>query len=149
MQIFKRNKNSDVETLPPEVQEYYRSESRAGKGIALLIGLASLVVTVLLALGIFYGGRWAYRQIFDNNDTPAVVTEENEANQNDGSDQTINTGTPESDTNADGSSDDGAANAPATGTSSTSTTTPRTGSDTGTAGASTGNLPRTGPDVDL
>lgn len=70
---FGRKQTEDSDNVPHEIQEYYQSEKRERVGIAWMLALATLVVTVLLALGIFYGGRWAYRALFDDNDknTPA------------------------------------------------------------------------------
>ncbi len=56
--------------MPEEVQEYYESGRRERVGVAWLLGLGTLLVTVLLALGIFFGGRWLYRTIKGNNDKP-------------------------------------------------------------------------------
>jgi hypothetical protein len=66
--------NNRLNNLPPEVNNYYETESRDRASMAWLIGLTSLVVTVGLALGVFFGGRWAYRQI-RSNDAPTVATE--------------------------------------------------------------------------
>lgn len=49
--------------LPEEVQEYYESGKRERVGVAWLLGLGTLVVTVVLAMGLFFGGRWLYRTI--------------------------------------------------------------------------------------
>jgi hypothetical protein len=70
---FGRNKDSNLGGLPPEVNAYYESENRDRASIAWLVGLTSLVVTVGLALGIFFGGRWAYRQLRSDN-APTVAT---------------------------------------------------------------------------
>lgn len=77
-----RRRDKTENSVPPEVQEYYQSERRERVGIAWMLALATLVVTVLLAFGLFYGGRWAYRALFDRpNDVaptepaPAGVTQ--------------------------------------------------------------------------
>lgn len=70
--------------LPEEVQEYYESGRRGRRGIALLLGLATLVITLLLAAGIFFGGRWIYRKI-TNNDSKTPETTQNQQNSNGGS----------------------------------------------------------------
>lgn len=70
---MKRRKTTDV---PEEVQEYYQSERRERVGIAWLLAIATLVTTIVLAFGLFYGGRWAWRQTFgDDQQTTTTQTE--------------------------------------------------------------------------
>jgi len=71
-------KPSDV---PEEIQdEYYEPERRERTGVAWLLALGTLVVTVLLAAGIFFAGRWTYRQLADNGngtqDAPSTTQRE-------------------------------------------------------------------------
>lgn len=66
------------DTIPPEVQEYYETERRERRGMAWLLAFTTLVVTVLLAVGIFFGARWVYRQITDG-ESPQIS--ENEGDQ--------------------------------------------------------------------
>lgn len=132
---FGRKQSSDSDKVPQEIQEYYQSEKRERVGVAWMLALATLVVTVLLALGIFYGGRWAYRALFDDNgdNTPA------EQEQGDEQSQT-------SDDEADGGTD-APATLPGDGTDSngsaedndTPARTPQTGP----------TLPETGPSDNL
>ncbi len=63
---FKRKKDNPNGILP-EVDQYYQSERREKTGIAWLLALATLVTTIILATGIFFGGRWAYRAVTKNN----------------------------------------------------------------------------------
>jgi cytoskeletal protein RodZ len=63
MAIFDRFKRSDPSVLPEEVKQYYQSEQRQRAGVAVLLGVAALIITVLVATGLFYGGRYAYRKI--------------------------------------------------------------------------------------
>lgn len=65
MALFKR-KNSAQDSLPREVKDYYDTSRRERVGVAWVLALLTLVVTVLLSLGLFFGGRWAYRAIFDD-----------------------------------------------------------------------------------
>lgn len=65
---FKGGKRNSV--LPDEMDEYY-SYSTNGKekrGLAVLLGLATLVGTLLLALLIFFGGRAVYQGLNNDND---------------------------------------------------------------------------------
>lgn len=65
--LRKKHKPSD---LPPEVQDYYQAEKRERVGVAGLLAVATLVVTVLVAMGAFFGGRWVYRTIMEDDDKP-------------------------------------------------------------------------------
>ncbi|MES2971758.1 MAG: hypothetical protein V4702_05550 [Patescibacteria group bacterium] len=69
---FNRNKTGDG-TTPPEVQDYYQSESRQRSWLAWVIGLGTLLATVLIVLGLFYGGRWVYRKVRPQ--TPPTTTQ--------------------------------------------------------------------------
>lgn len=68
---FKR-KQSDQSTVPAEVEEYYQAERRERVGVAWLLAFATLVTTLLLAVGLFFGGRALYRQ-FTKDDKPKPV----------------------------------------------------------------------------
>lgn len=65
---FNRKKKAESD-LPKEVQDYYQAEKRERVGVAGLLAVATLLVTVVLAIGLFFGGRWLYRAIFDDSDT--------------------------------------------------------------------------------
>jgi hypothetical protein len=87
MAIWPFNRNQEEEsTLPEEVQNYYQAEKRERAGVAGLLAVATLLATVLIAVGLFFGGRWVYRAIFDNDDEPAVVQQDDEQSE-DSSDQ--------------------------------------------------------------
>lgn len=69
-----RRKQSNIDTVPQEVRDYYESERRERSGMAWLLAIGTLVMTLILAAGIFLGGRWAYRKIVKNDDKPKVIT---------------------------------------------------------------------------
>ena len=69
---FKRRKKSSTNSIPTEVKDYYDSEHRERVGLAWLIAFMSLVLTVAVIVGMFFGGRWAYRKIAGN-DNKAVT----------------------------------------------------------------------------
>lgn len=74
----RKNQTADT-SVPPEVQEYYQAEKRDRTGMAWLLAAATLIATVLLAIGLFYGGRWAYRTLFtDDNQTETRVDQDTE-----------------------------------------------------------------------
>jgi len=79
MAIFNRRNNQA--NVPAEIQEYYQAERRERAGVAWLLAIGTLVVTILLAVGIFFGGRWVYRSITDNNKKPQTTQDEHEGEQ--------------------------------------------------------------------
>lgn len=73
---FRRNRQNSV--LPEEVKEYYQAERRQKRGVAIGLALIALVVTVVVAAALFFGGRFAYNQIWgddDNQDNGSVQNE--------------------------------------------------------------------------
>ena len=78
MAIFDRFKRKDQSVLPEEVKQYYQSEQRQRAGVAVLLGIAAIIITVLIAVGLFYGGRYVYRQI--NKEDNQITSQEGETN---------------------------------------------------------------------
>lgn len=66
MALFNRNKNKSAK-MPPEVQKYYDSEQRERVGLAWLVAFVSLLVTVLVIMAVFFGGRWIFRKVTNDN----------------------------------------------------------------------------------
>lgn len=121
MKLFGRKK--DIEAVPAEIQQYYNNERRERNGAAWMLGLGTLLVTIALTAGLFFGGRWVYRQFVDDKKDAGQTTQVTQSP----------TATPAQPA------------APADEqTSSTSTSTPNVNTNTGVAAAST-NLPNTGP----
>ena len=111
---FNRNKEPINTKVPPEVKQYYSSEHRERVGLAWIIAFVSLVITIAVVMGLFFGGRWAYRKIAHNNPTVAQP-------------QTITSQPATSSPKASSSTAAPKSSKPSTGssnTSSTSTTTP-------------------------
>ncbi len=79
---FNRKKNSN-NGVPAEIKKYYQAEQRERTGIAWLLGIGTLLVTLALAVLLFFGGRWAYRTVFDNDsgEETAQSNTENSAQQ--------------------------------------------------------------------
>jgi|SRR3989344_5472913 len=77
MALFRRNK-TDQAGMPTEVQDYYKAEGRERTWVAWLLAIATLFITVVVVLAIFYGGRWTFRKLKGSNKpaTVAVQTEE-------------------------------------------------------------------------
>jgi cytoskeletal protein RodZ len=79
MSILDRFRRQKEDMLPEEVEKYYQSQRRARVGTAWLLGFLTLVITLVVALGLYYGVRYAYRQITDSNDTAEITTDEDQA----------------------------------------------------------------------
>ncbi len=73
MKIFDRFKKTEEDILPEDVEKYYRSQQRARVGTAWLLGFLTLVITLIVALGLFYGVRYAYRELTGKDDTTQVT----------------------------------------------------------------------------
>lgn len=59
----------------PELQEYYAAKRTESTGVAWLLAVISLLVTVVILVGLFFGGRWLYRVIKDKKtDTKKTTT---------------------------------------------------------------------------
>jgi hypothetical protein len=135
----RRNRNNQAD-VPQEVQEYYQSERRERVGVAWLLALATLVITILLAIGLFLGGRWIYRAVIDRDSGQPGTTQT----------ETETEVTPPADApgSTDGASDeptDDRADTSQQGTSSTSTDRPATAGEQDERTGSNGELPDTGP----
>lgn len=61
MGLFKKDEPKVV--LPEEVSKYYAEQRRERRGTAIFMGLTALVLTLLIGLGLFFGGRWIYNKI--------------------------------------------------------------------------------------
>lgn len=77
--LFKRNDKTTI----AELEEYYANQNnRTAK--AWLMAILSLVLTVAVLAGLFFGGKWLYNVIWNNDDTPATISETaNEGEQQD------------------------------------------------------------------
>lgn len=139
MALFNRRKDAQVEVqVPAEIQDYYQAERRERTGIAWLLALGTLVVTLLLAVGLFFGGRWIYRKATHKNPTQTASNSKVDQTTNDTSSQSSS------------SSSDQSSSTPAT-TPATSNTAPATSSSSAattpasTSANSSNALPNTGP----
>lgn len=117
---FLGRKQPSVDSVPQEVRDYYQTERRERAGVAWLLGLGTLLVTLILASGIYFGGRWAYRQFAHKKDTNVATTQS-------GNNDTKKTDTSKSSDDTSKKTD-GTTNGGQTGTSSASTTTPSSSS---------------------
>lgn len=69
---FKRNKQNNV-VLPEEVNEYYQSQQRERAGVAVVLGIVALIVTLLIGAGLFFAGRYVYDRFIDDGDDDATT----------------------------------------------------------------------------
>lgn len=151
---FKRkDKQEASEEVPAEIQEYYESERKERGGMAWLLALATLAATVLLALGLFFGGRFVYRKFIQSPQNETAVqqqtaeddsSEQEQAPEPEGTVQAPN-GQTDSPTDPgqlpSGPSESQQPGAPNVAGNQTPTTP--------TTGAGGESLPRTGPDDNL
>jgi cytoskeletal protein RodZ len=164
MGLFRRKKTVNTDNTPDDVQNVYATEKRERSGVAWMLGLLTLVLTVLFTFIIFFGGRWVWQTLTGSrNDTPEtlieVETDQNgEAGRTD-SDRTQNEQDQSQDANE--TETDGAQGEPrgiisgdsaqdGTGQSTENQdSVPRTGpSDSEEASEGVPTLPRTGPSSD-
>jgi hypothetical protein len=79
MAFWDRFRRNQKVILPEEVSQYYQSARRERVGVAILLGIVALIVTVLVASALFFGGRFAYRKIAGKDKkTPISQTEQKE-----------------------------------------------------------------------
>lgn len=140
MALFNRRKqNTDV--LPEEVREYYQTERRERTGMAWLLAVATLLVTFIIAAGLFFGGRWAYRTVFNNDDKKTASNADNSLRVDENGNVTGSNQQSSSSSN------------PTTGTSSASTSTPSPSTTSSSSNSTPNNsaaktpasTPNTGP----
>lgn len=82
MAFFKRQR---ADTDIPELQEYYAAKRANNSASAWALALLSLIVTVAVIMGAFFGGRWAWRKLKGNDNAKQVATiVEQKADQADG-----------------------------------------------------------------
>lgn len=65
--FHRRNSQTTDSSIPPEVQEYYKAEHRERMWLAWLVAFLTLIVTIAVVLGLFFGGRWVYRKTTHQN----------------------------------------------------------------------------------
>ncbi|MCA9330392.1 hypothetical protein KDA11_07095 [Candidatus Saccharibacteria bacterium] len=133
MALFKRNPTQRA-VLPEEVNDYYKAQRRERTGVALMLGLVALVVTLIAGFALFLGGRWAYQKLSGKNKTPTAIIDDKKAASSNNQDNN----TSDSNKSANGNSSSNANNGTSSNNSSTST-----GSSTGSSNSSTGSTSST------
>lgn len=105
MALFNRSNQKQQSVLPDEVSQYYQAQKRERTGVAIVLGIIALVVTLAIGAGLFLGGRYVYRKFTEEDKATKTVETAQPA-----------TSTPESEKTNVGNgqaSDEGASTAPA------------------------------------
>ncbi|MEO8863344.1 MAG: hypothetical protein ABI354_03415 [Candidatus Saccharimonadales bacterium] len=80
MALFKRSKGV-VPDMPPELTQYYKDEKRERVGVAWLLAIVTMLITLAIIVGLFVGGRWIYRKARSgNNPVPATTQKAKDKN---------------------------------------------------------------------
>lgn len=117
--------------MPEEIQEeYYDAKPKERAGVAWLLAFGTLIITIVIAAGVFFAGRWTYRQIAGDPETTETTSSENESE----AEQQPDDQTAPTDPSAEPETDDETAPAEENGV---------------VAGDATEDLPSTGPEHTL
>lgn len=92
MALFRRKKTDSV---LPEVDKYYEGERRDRAGLAWLLALVSVAIVALILVGVFWAGRWTYRQLTKDDNKVATSNNGDNVPSFDGSSNTDDTKTDE------------------------------------------------------
>ena len=69
MKLSRRKDKAGSSVVPAEIQEYYNAEQRERVGLAWIIAVISLLVSLAVIFGIFFGGRYVYRNYIHKSKT--------------------------------------------------------------------------------
>lgn len=135
-----RRRAANQKSMPEEVKDYYRVERRDRMWLVWLLSLITFFGTVAVVLLLFWGGRWAYNQIWGD-DTPQAGNQATPSSASDAQDQQTARRAAEgsSDGNANDQNSGSAGSQSSQGGASQGTTTQTYD------GTQTGTTPNTGP----
>jgi cytoskeletal protein RodZ len=143
MALFNK-KTTTVSTNIPELQEYYASQSTESNAKAWFLAIGTLLVSIAVLGGLFFGGRWVYRKATKKKATSTaqvVVADDSTSSSTSTPSSTSKAATPTTPSTSAGSS-----------SSSTSSTTTAPGvsptqsaATNAAAQAATTTVPNTGP----
>lgn len=68
-------KQREESTLPKEVEDYKASVRKQRVGIAWLLALATIAVTVVLTLVLYFAGRWVWQRFTQSEPTEVPTTQ--------------------------------------------------------------------------
>lgn len=132
-----RGSKKRTQEVPEEIKEYYQAGKRDRMWVVWLLSGATFIVTVLVVLGLFWGGRWAFDKMRGNDTQTADTSQSSDVQNQAERDESVEGGSSEDINNTDNTGTTPAQ----TPAASTPTTTPNTGS-------ASAELPRTGPSSD-
>jgi len=139
-------RTTTVDSPVAEVREYYDSSRQERQGLAWFLAFATLIVTLLIVVGLFFGGRWLYNKI-KHNDTDNTATTQQEdqvktesgQQQGTGSHNTSRDSSASSNGTSGGQNTGGQSSGNASSTANTGTSSTNTGA---TGGGSAQNTPQ-------
>lgn len=137
---FNRNQNTTNlkdKVSPTAVKEYYQAVGSQQSWLTWVLSIAAFIITLLIVLGLFWGGRWAWNRL-NSDDKPATTTQEQAAS-GDQEESAERQGNNNSGSNTPNTTPNTPAPAPQTQPTPAPTTTPQTGGS---------DLPATGPTSD-
>lgn len=154
MGLFSRKKKTtDNQAVPEEIRDYYEAEKRDRMWVVWLLSGATFLITVLVVLGLFWAGRWAYREIIQDDKPATVTTDQNQdqAAQNGAENQENQqqSGQSSNGQQTNQASDTSGQPRPTNQSSSTTNTSTQTPTTTPNTGPTAPELPNTGPSGDI
>ena len=138
MRLFRRSKRTNTTAVPAEIQEYYNAEQRERVGLAWLIAIISLVVSLAVIFGMFFGGRYIYRTYIHKSKSTPTSSKTNKPNSSESGKLPGETPSSPVEDKAKDNNVTQPSSPSSTPTPTTSTTTPNTQTQN--------SLTRTGPD---
>lgn len=73
--------------ITEEMDAYYQDGSKSSNGSTILYGLFALVVTLIVAAGLFFGGRAVYRALTGTSSDEATTVEQEDQSSSDSEEQ--------------------------------------------------------------
>lgn len=80
MAFWNRKKPAETDQLPEEVREYYASTKRTRGLSAWLFGLLALILTLLIAVALYFAGKFVWEQFFSDEPESTTTTEQTAVN---------------------------------------------------------------------
>lgn len=143
MGLFDRFRKKEDSVLPSEVDDYYKSELKSRRSSSVLMAILALVVTLVVAAGLFFGVRAIYRAINDDKPSNSNAQESKDNGTKPADTENVAPDNPTESNNDSDASTDASSSDDEENTSSSGNDTPVTG-DIPSTGDSPDALPSTG-----
>lgn len=146
MGIFDRFKKEDDSVLPSEVDDYYKSELKTRRSSSVAMALLALLVTLVVAAGLFFGVRAIYRTL-NKDDSSGKTSQEIKKQEEQKAVTPVDekpSATDDSETNNTGSTDQTDSSSSTNDGSANSSPTPSAGDNIPATGDNPSDLPATG-----